>query len=411
MFKKMNGNMFWVISALILGLFLAIPGFAVGAEVKPGDVINSSNIDQYESYFPMFMKRYVKDGWGFEKPVVIKVREREHVPLTKEYEKASIANQKTCKLTSEGLLEGYSGQGMPFYDPKEPNLAIKCMWNQFYKPYPDSWLIPTSYLNVQKRKGAPRPSISDNTYEQVLFSNRTMKEPVPEMANPKQLYYSSKLSSQTPPNKDMITLTWRYKDPLKYDDMWTYVPTLRRTLRLVSSERANPIRGSPYTWDDIFGFDGKIPLFTYEFVGEQTVLCLNNGTLKAETVDRKNYPWHPVTHDNEEFETTDTWVIDITAKDPRYPQSKKTAWIDKNRYWCIYAQMYDKKGDFWKGFWNASQSRPLISPYGEEAYRIQCGSGISDFKTFFWVVTVTGELEMNIGPDPSLFQPGALGTF
>jgi hypothetical protein len=400
-----------LVLGLTMGLLLGIPGFAAAAEVKAGDVIDSSNIDQYQDYFPMFMQRYIKDGWGYEKPVVIKVREPENVPLTKEYHKASVANQKACKVTAEGLVEGYNGQGMPFYEPKEPNLAVKVMWNQFYKPYPDDWLIPTSYLNIQKRKGAGRVSISDNTYEQLLFSNRTMKDPVPEMDNPKQLYYSSKLDSKTPPNKDMSTLTWRYKDPLKYDDMWTYVPTLRRTLRLVSSERANPIRGSPYTWDDIFGFDGKIPLFTYKYVGEQTVLCLNNGKLKAETVDRKNYPFHPITHYNEEFETTDCWVIEITPKDKRYPQSRKTVWVDKTRYWCIYAQMYDKKGDFWKGFWNGSQARPLKTPYGEESYRIQCGSGISDFKTFFWVVTVTGELLMNLGADPNLFQPGSLGTF
>ena len=88
-----------------------------------------------------------------------------------------------------------------------------------------------------------------------------MLEPIPEHDNPKQLLYANKLNSRTPPNKDMATLTWRYKDPTKFDDMWTYVPTLRRTLRLVSSERANPIRGTPYTWDDIFGFDGKIPTF------------------------------------------------------------------------------------------------------------------------------------------------------
>ena len=406
-----DSTRFIFVLGLTVGLLLGVPGLTVAAEVKAGDVIDSSNIDQYQDYFPMFMQRFIKDGWGFEKPVVIKMREREHVPLTKEYQKASIANQKTCKLTADSLVEGYSGQGMPFYEPKEPNIGTKIMWNQFYKPYPDDWLIPTSYLSIQKRKGAGRVTISDNTYEQLLFSNRTMKDPIPELSNPKELYYSSKFDSKTPPNKDMSTLTWRYKDPLKYDDMWTYVPTLRRTLRLVSSERANPIRGSPYTWDDIFGFDGKIPLFTYKLVGEQTVICLNNGKLKAETVDRKNYPFHPITHHNEEFETTDCWIVEITPKDKRYPQSRKTVWVDKNRYWCIYAQMYDKKGDFWKGFWNGSQSRPLKTPYGDEAYRIQCGSGITDFKTSFWVITITGDLLMNLGADPNLFQPGSLGTF
>ena len=54
MFKKMNGNMFWVISVLILGLIFMIPGITVAAEPKAGDVIDSNNIDQYKDYFPMF---------------------------------------------------------------------------------------------------------------------------------------------------------------------------------------------------------------------------------------------------------------------------------------------------------------------------------------------------------------------
>lgn len=408
--NKIKGRAVLITVAFTVGFFFLIPGFVFGAEPKPGDVIDSSNVDQFKEYFPMYMHRYIKDGWGYTKPVVMKMKEPESFPLPQLYKEKSEENAKTAKLNAEGLVEGYNGQGMPFPDPKEPNLALKCMWNQFYKVYPDDWLIPTSYLSITKRKGG-RVVIDDNTYEQVLFSNRTQKDPMPELDNPKQLYYSSKLNSQTPPNKDMTTLTWRYKDPLKYDDMWTYVPTLRRTLRLVSSERSNPIRGSPYTWDDIFGFDGKIPLFTYEYVGEQTVIVSHSQKLIAEEMDRKNYPFHPVIHHNEEWETVDVRVIDIKPKDPRYPQSKKTVWLDKVRFWIWYAQMYDKSGDFWKGYWNASQTRPLKTTRGDEEYKIVGGTGITDFKTLYWVITVTGELQMNIGADPALFQPGSIGTF
>ena len=411
MCKKMKRKMFLVLAALIIGVCFIMPGAATAAEPKAGDVINSSNIDQYKDYFPMFMERYIRDGWGFEKPVVITVKEQEPTGWTKGYTEASKQNAKTCKLTADGLLEGYTGAGAPFPEPKEPNRATKIMWNQFYKNVPDDWLLPGSYLSVTKRKGSSRVSISDSQYEQCLFSNRTMINPVPEMDNPKELYYANKLNSKTPPNKDMATLTWRYKDPKKFDDMWTYVPTLRRTLRLVSSERANPIRGTPYTWDDIFGFDGKIPLFEYKMVGEQTVLNLLNQKILAEKVDRQNFPWHPVLHENEEYETADCYVIDITSKDQRYPQSKKTVWVNKHTNFVIYAQMYDKGGEFWKGFWNGGQSRPLKTTYGEEPIQIQVSSGITDFKTSYWVETITGELDMNYGAQATYFQPGALGTF
>ena len=415
MSKTFNVKRFLVVVVSIASLFLMIPSFAMGVEPKPGDVINSGNIDQYQDYFPMFMQRYIKDGWGFEKPVVIKVKAQNPAPWTKGYIKASKENMKTCKLTADGLLEGYNGCGSPFPEPKEPNIATKIMWNQFYKDFPDDWLIPNCYLSVTKRKGSGRITINENQYEQLYFAHRTQAEPIPELDNPKGLYYANKLNSRTPPNKDMVTLTWRYKDPLKYDDMWTYVPTLRRTLRLVSSERANPIRGSPYTWDDIFGFDGKIPLFTYKLMGEQTVLSLLNQKIVAEKVERTNQEWwHPVVWQNEEFELRDVYVIEIKSKDPRYPQSKKTAWVDKKKFIVRYAQMYDKGGEFWKGFWNGGQTRMVKTILGGgelEPLEIQSSSGITDFKTFYWVETITGELEMNVGADPAYFQPGALGTF
>ena len=411
MYKKVKRKMFVVMAVLILGLCFMIPGSVWAAEPKPGDVIDSSNIDQYKDYFPMFMERYIRDGWKFEKPVVIKVKAQDLTGWTKGYAEASVKNGKVCNLSSEGLLEGFTGAGAPFPEPKEPNKATKIMWNQFYKNFPDDWLLPGSYLSVTKRKGSKRVSITDSQYEQVSLSNRTQIDPMPEMDNPKQLYYANKLNSKTPPHKDMATLTWRYKDPLKYDDMWTYVPTLRRTLRLVSSERANPIRGTPYTWDDIFGFDGKIPLFEYKLVGEQTVLNLLNQKILAEKVDRQNFPWHPVLHEGEEYELVDCYIIDIKSKDDRYPQSKKTVWVNKNTYFVLYAQMYDKGGDFWKGFWNGGQRRPIKTNHGKEFIQCQTSSGITDFKTYYWVETITGSLDLNYGADAAYFQPGALGTF
>ncbi len=399
------------IALFSVGIVAALPAAAIGAEPKPGDVINSSNIEQYKDYFPFFMQRYIKDGWGFEAPVVIKVKAPEPVPLTKAFLEASKRNMVTTKLTPEGLVEGFDGIGFPFLEPKEPGLATKVMWNQFYKELPDDWLIPKSYLSISKRKGGS-VSIQDSQYEQLKFFGRTAIAPIPELDNPKQLLYANKLNSKTPPNKDMATLTWRYKDPLKYDDMWTYVPTLRRTLRMVSSERSNPIRGSAYTWDDIFGFDGKIPLFTYKFLGEQTVLSLMNQKLVAEKMDRKNYPHHPVIHYNEEYEKVPCYVIEIRPKDPRYPSARKVTWINKNNFKVRYTEIYDKSDRFWKGYYNTSQTRMLKTGEGkEEPYPVTSGSGMTDFKTFYYTYTVTGHLLMNNGADPAYFQPASLGTF
>ena len=344
----------------------------------------------------------------------MKVKDPEFTGWTRAYKEASMKNQKTCKLDENDMLVGYNVRDVRFPEPEEPKKATKIMWNSFYKQYPDDWMTPNCYISLGKRKGG-RVTIADTKYEQILMSNRTTREPIPEITpNPDKLYYCNKSNSMTPPSKDMTTLTWRYVDAMKYDDMWMYVPSLRRTIRMVSSERSNPIQGTPYTWDDIFGFDGKIPFFTYKIVGEQKVLNLLNQDTWPEKIDRKTYPFHPVLHMNdrlelEEFELIDTYVIDIFSKDSRYPYSKKTVWVDKKNV-VLYFQCYDKNGEFWKGFWNGANTRSLKTTHGEEPYRIQSSSGITDFKTGNWIETITGYLDMNWGVEPEYFRPESLSA-
>jgi len=211
----------------------------------------------------------------------------------------------------------------------------------------------------------------------------------------------------TPPAKDIVSLTWRYKDPLRYDDMWTYVPTLRRTLRMVSSERANPIQGTPLTWDEIFCFDGKIPQFTYKLLGEKTVLSLANQNKTADDIPGDGIYRHPIIYGPDEpFELVDTYLIEIKSKNPRYPTSLWHLWVKKKHFGGVYAEMYNKRGDFWKAYNHTFQVRPLGNT-GEE-FPISLCSGITDFITETWILTFNGKLDMNTGLSPYEFDPGSL---
>ena len=71
--KKQN---IWIILILTV-IFILFSETAWSDVPKPGDIINSQNIDQYNQYFPSFMQGYVKNGWNLEKPVTIDVREHE----------------------------------------------------------------------------------------------------------------------------------------------------------------------------------------------------------------------------------------------------------------------------------------------------------------------------------------------
>jgi len=155
----------------------------------------------------------------------------------------------------------------------------------------------------------------------------------------------------TPPSvKNFSVLAYRYLDPVKEDDMWLYVPALRRTLRAEAGQRSTPVQGLIQAPDDyVGGWNAKPSLFTYEFVGEQKMLILSDLKIDIEKVRKTKY--EEVYFHEEGWEVRDCYIIDITPKDPKYPQSKKRLYMDKEATSMIaYTDTWDRAGQKWKWF-------------------------------------------------------------
>ena len=116
---------------------------------------------------------------------------------------------------------------------------------------------------------------------------------------------------------------WRYDNPFKDDEMWAYIPTLRRTLRLVSSERSNPVRGSAYTWDDFYGFDGQPMKYDFKLVDEKPMLVIvNQKTLALPGSEyERGYDRPVMDGPDDPFEIRKVYIIE--SKKQGYQQSGK----------------------------------------------------------------------------------------
>ena len=383
-------------------------GTAISAEPQPGDVINSSNIEQYKDYFPIIMQGFIKDGWGLVPPAVIHVKEKTNVDVPNTYREASQLNIGKITLNNDGSISGLVA-GMPFPDPKEPNKAMKIMWNHYYRWRSDGYSYNDGYWYTSQRKGGPISSALSQI-DMLFYANRTAVDPKPILPNRQGLYSALLLNSRTPPNKDMVTLSWRYVDQTKADDMWTYIPTLRRTLRLVSSERANPVRGTPFTWDDFYGFDGRlVGDWMPKLIAEKKMVALMAQKTKCTpgTEYEKGYP-HPVVNGpSDPYEVRNFYIVDVMPVSKRHPESKKTLFIEDFIFHVMYAHVYDKQGELWKGAVNAvinyatAQNQPAWT---------QCSASLTDLKNGFWsqnlLDTVTADAKMN----PERFTPGMLGS-
>jgi len=113
-------------------------------------------------------------------------------------------------------------------------------------------------------------------------------------------------------------LTYDYEG--KYDDMWLFIPALRKTRRIVSSEKAKSFMGSEFSYADI----SPPPLddFNYTILGEETV----NETL--------------------------CWKIEMVPVDDDFADengfSKKISWIGKKDFVIRKAVYHDLDGELHK---------------------------------------------------------------
>jgi hypothetical protein len=407
MFSEKRRGFFYLLTVIMLCSFL-VSGTVFGSEPKPGDVINSANVDQYKDYFPLIMYGFIKDGWGFVAPCTVHVREKTKVDVPITFIEASKKNIGKVTLNPDGSISGLEG-GLPFPDPQEPNRALKIMWNQYYRWRSDGYSYNDGYWYTSQRKGgAITKALSQ--IDMFFYSHRTAVDPKPVFPNAHNLFSALWLNSRSGANKDMVTLAWRYNDPTKNDDMWTYIPTLRRTIRMVSSERANPVRGTPFTWDDFYGFDGRIMDFTPTLVNEPKILALMNQQTKCTkgTKNENGYLYAVVSGPEDPLELRDFYCIDVVPKNPRHPEQKKTLWIEKEIFHVMYTHVYDKQGNLWKGQitgvlnYATAQNQPAWT---------QAQDAFTDLKNQYWsnnlLDTVTAD-GTNMKMDH--FDPAAIGT-
>lgn len=102
------------------------------------------------------------------------------------------------------------------------------------------------------------------------------------------------------------------------DDKFIYLPTLKSTRRIASSEGSKAFMGTDASYDDMS--TREVDDDTHEFVNEK-----------------------------EEKNGYTCWVVKSTPKDAKSSQySYRINWVDQNTNYPVYTEMYDKKGKLLK---------------------------------------------------------------
>jgi len=331
------------------------------AELPEGTIISAENIDKVKndtfeghSIGSMLTERMEwrirNNGWS------LPLAKSKEVPLDPRWVKASQANAGKTKINKENCqIDGWgSGQPFPDVDAKDPQAAEKIMWNWHLGQLSgDVANVPFfTQVLIDGAKGVHAEPVAE-------FTRYSMKGRLAGAAiegdgseRGRQLLYFKSPSDM----KGLGTFTVMY-DSIKVNDVWAYIPAVRRVRRLSGGAWMDPIGSSDQLQDDLEIFNARPCWYPgYKMLGKRWVLAVANSKAPLWNKNGKEFAdKYPVLENkapfwnmnNDRFEPREVYVVEATTPS-EHPYSKKVLYVDSKYPRIYYGEAYNRKGEFWK---------------------------------------------------------------
>lgn len=349
--------------------FLCLLPSSVGAaEPQPGDTLNQDNWQHAKSLLPEGIVPRFQDG-SYQAQIVT-------LPATaawgSKFKSATEANAGKFDVDADGALVAKDtktvppflyGEPFPQIDPKDPQAAAKVIYNFTYT------LMQADDLDRSSSLYWVTPTTVQNHIEfrtQLLFHGARFSGPID---NTDATLRKGIIAGISPAEVDgVLILEWVYLDPRKWNSLWMYAPELRRVRQLPPFNGSDSLFGSDLAHDDPFLFSGKVQYFTWKLVGAQEALVpyvpASPNVLRREKsgygVDERKEPlrlgegkgkaWWP---SPVQLVKRPVWVIEATAKDPKYAYGRQVLWVDRELYIAYYKEAYNRAGQLWRVLLNS----------------------------------------------------------
>lgn len=386
-----------------LALFLLLVAEAIPAEVElqPGETIGPQNWERVKDMVGVNFLARIKQGYTFQIKAPTRYQPpREYVEATKKYSPG-------VRLGPNGeLINHVAGLPFPDIDPRDPQAGQKVAWNFYWRWQGDDYKggggTETGRMITYaiEKDGSERRA---DAYSYFLFPRtRVTLDPKPVIPGYEHIdSINLRVSSYPRDSAGSTTLEIRYSDPKKPDDLYLYIPSLRRIRRTTTTQRCQTLAPGEFNLDDVDFFRGKITDFNYRLAGVKKVLT--NYAQEHVPYQRRAGDYLP---ENEKWEVQDAFVLEITPKDPTYCYPKKVLWIDKVAWETTWGMTWDRKGEYWKEM--ALFRIPGKLADGQIVWQQGTGYIINVQNGRSTVITTTRQF--NNGLSPSLFTFDTLQT-
>jgi len=140
------------------------------------------------------------------------------------------------------------------------------------------------------------------------------------------LDYKDIVSFSSPENiKGLSVLTWTYLTPGRDQDVWLWLPSLRKIRRVSQNEGDDSFMGTDFTYEEV----------VYRKWGDETY------TLMGE----EKFPGHESIHDGKTYyKDTPCYVIEARPKQKDWYYSKRKAYLEKDTAFRVHDTYFDEMG-------------------------------------------------------------------
>ncbi len=357
-----------VVAALTLTAWGVLADSAF-AQVKPGDFITPNNASKVKDLVSPGVYYKVQHG------MTMKIVPSQRVDWPPPYKDATEKYSSQVRLSQDRRsVVGYvAGQPFPLIDSNDPDVAVKIIWNNVFRP------ITTDDYDLRfydcdssyERKGPQEMQIEYFQighyagYDEV---GRTEVEPLPIDPDFKKTnrYWLFGLYPILAPNEIRGTgfIRWRYAAPARGDDIWSLNAGSRRVRRINESIMSSSTASgtSAHTWDPdhYSGFNPKTEEYYYKFLGEKNMLA----TIHAIHSPEVRCPTDGGTSAcPEAWEMRHMYIVQALPNRHRIDalDSKTIIYMDSEMWFEPYIDTYDRSGRLFRAhiYWLATRDRPV----------------------------------------------------
>ena len=329
---------------------------SAGGSIPPGTMITTQNWQQYKQFMPEGMIGLFDGSYQWKMPsdVQMEVGPTDVYPLPKTYLEATEKYSGQVKIVDlpDGALtlSNYQG-GMPFPNLAEPHIGWKILANLWYRYLPHL-IVDTSGDGCSVDSSGTVSCKAAQIIDRQLAYNTDPGTAATDLGGQGKFYSEYLMVLEPEQDRYTATLTLSYTDPSRPQDVFLFLPSLRRYQPVSARARCAPNQGTDSTQEDYrFGFNSDITEAKVDYLGEKKILTMMDYKLTGKFPDNFDMPLGWPTPALGKWQLRDVYVISVSkvpSKAASYCYGKRVMYVDKATYAPIWEELYDVKMKQWR---------------------------------------------------------------